>query len=100
MIRQEFVDLCLMREGFNYQLDQTVEECAELIVAIAHRRRGRPDNLTEEVADVIVCVHILRLAMDTQAIDMAVLAKVARTERKLGFIREIKSEIPENAENH
>ena len=38
------------------QLSQLQEECAELIVAIAHFKRDRPHNLVEELADVQVLI--------------------------------------------
>ena len=40
-----------------------MEECAELIQAISKRLRGKPDpdnNLTEEMADVTICLNLLK----------------------------------------
>lgn len=40
--------------GIDAQIDQAIEECAELIQALLHVRRGRDagENLAEELADV------------------------------------------------
>jgi NTP pyrophosphatase (non-canonical NTP hydrolase) len=48
----------LQRWGIEPQLKMAIEECAELIQAICHTDRNRPDkcNLAEEIADVeIMC---------------------------------------------
>lgn len=40
-----------------------MEECAELIRAVSKRLRGKPDpedNLAEEMADVYICLGMLR----------------------------------------
>lgn len=40
-----------------------MEECSELIQAISKRLRGKPDatdNLAEEMADVTICLHLLK----------------------------------------
>ena len=40
-----------------------MEECGELIQAVSKRLRGKPgaiDNLTEEMADVTICLYLLK----------------------------------------
>lgn len=40
-----------------------MEECAELIQAVSKRLHGKPDpddNLAEEMADVVICLHLLQ----------------------------------------
>lgn len=39
-----------------------MEECAELIQAISKMKRGKDnrDNLIEEIADVMICIEILK----------------------------------------
>ena len=40
-----------------------MEECSELIQAVSKRLRGKPDatdNLAEEMADVIICLYLLK----------------------------------------
>lgn len=48
-------------ERFGTRLQSVVcmEECAELIQAVSKRLRGKPD-LAEEIADVIICLHLLQ----------------------------------------
>lgn len=52
-------------ERFSKQNQSIVcmEECAELIQAVSKRLRGKPDpedNLTEEMADVTICIGLLQ----------------------------------------
>lgn len=39
-----------------------MEECSELIQAISKAKRGKldKDNLAEEIADVLICIHWLQ----------------------------------------
>lgn len=44
-----------------------MEECSELIQAVSKRLRGKPDatdNLAEEMADVIICLYMLKEMYD------------------------------------
>lgn len=52
-------------ERFGTRLQSVVcmEECSELIQAINKRLRGKSDpdnNLAEEMADVVICLHLLQ----------------------------------------
>ena len=48
--------------GANLQTVVCMEECAELIQAVSKMKRGRDnrDNLIEEMADVMICMDILK----------------------------------------
>lgn len=48
--------------GRNNQSTVCMEECAELIQAISKAKRGKIDcdNLTEEIADVLICIEMLK----------------------------------------
>ena len=48
--------------GKDVQSTVCMEECAELIQAISKEKRGKPDksNLAEEIADVIICIEMLK----------------------------------------
>lgn len=51
------------RFGKETQSVVCMEECAELVQAISKRLRGKPDpddNLTEEMADVTICLGLLQ----------------------------------------
>lgn len=52
-------------ERFGTRLQSVVcmEECSELIQAISKHLRGKSDpddNLAEEMADVVICLHLLQ----------------------------------------
>ena len=48
--------------GADLQTVVCMEECAELIQAISKMKRGKDnrDNLIDEVADVMICIEILK----------------------------------------
>ena len=48
--------------GKDVQSTVCMEECAELIQAISKQKRGKQDksNLAEEMADVIICIEMLK----------------------------------------
>ena len=48
--------------GAEIQGTVCMEECAELIQAISKAKRGKFDenNMTEEIADVLICIEILK----------------------------------------
>jgi len=62
---RELYDECIEFWGVKAQLRQTQEECAELILAISHFLRNRPNslkNLVEETADVYLMLNqIIRI---------------------------------------
>ena len=48
--------------GEQSQIDMCIEECAELIVALQHWKRGRESNVVTEIADVqIMCGQMAEL---------------------------------------
>lgn len=48
--------------GKNIQSVVCMEECCELAQAISKEMRGKPDkqHLTEEMADVLICIEMLK----------------------------------------
>jgi NTP pyrophosphatase (non-canonical NTP hydrolase) len=53
----------IRKYGKEIQSIVCMEECGELIQAISKRLRGKPgaiDNLAEEMADVTICLHMLK----------------------------------------
>ena len=48
--------------GVDAQSTVCMEECAELIQAISKEKRGKHDyiNLSEEIADVLICISMLQ----------------------------------------
>lgn len=53
----------IRKYGKEMQSIVCMEECSELIQAVSKRLRGKPgaiDNLAEEMADVTICLHMLK----------------------------------------
>lgn len=65
MIKDELLKQALEEWGLVAQSDMCIEECAELIVAVRHWQRGRPnclEELAEELADVSLMLEQMRLS--------------------------------------
>lgn len=67
------------------QINVAQEECAELIVALSHLRRGRiaEFGVAEEVADVLIVAWQMRMMVGSKAVDDWVEEKVERLREKL-----------------
>ena len=52
----------ILHYGKNNQSTHSMEECAELIQAISKAKRGKidRDNMIEEIADVLICIEMLK----------------------------------------
>ena len=64
MLNGENIELCwqvLSKYGEENQRRKVIEECAELIQAINHKHRGRTHNISEEIADVEICLEQLKI---------------------------------------
>lgn len=57
---EEYIAL-IEAEGVGPTIEFALEECGEFIVAAQHRRRGRPHNLAEEAADVMIMMDRVAL---------------------------------------
>ena len=62
MIDKEIIADSIEYYGKNTQSIVCMEECAELIQAISKELRGKSDrmHLAEEIADVLICIEILK----------------------------------------
>ncbi|MDY0212062.1 MAG: hypothetical protein RBR06_03550 [Desulfuromonadaceae bacterium] len=71
--------------GEQAQYDQSIEECAELSVALLHYRRAKASRqaVIDEMADVILMLGQLRWMFGSQEVDLAVERKRAKLERLL-----------------
>jgi NTP pyrophosphatase (non-canonical NTP hydrolase) len=67
------------------QMDMLVEECAELIIAIEHYKRGRVDHIkvAEELADVYMMVQQISIIMGLPSVEQWLKEKHTRTKRRL-----------------
>lgn len=54
-------EVAIKTYGERAQEEVAMEECAELIQAIAHKHRGRKDNIAEEIADVEIMLEQLKM---------------------------------------
>ena len=58
--------------GVDAQSTVCMEECAELIQAISKEKRGKHDykHLSEEIADVLICISMLQDMYDIDSSDI------------------------------
>jgi NTP pyrophosphatase (non-canonical NTP hydrolase) len=77
----------LASQGLQNQLDQTQEECAELIVAISKYRRKKlkdtKSDLIGEIADVSIMIRQLCELIGQKIIDQAINEKLERSKARL-----------------
>jgi hypothetical protein len=71
VMEREVVREALALYGQEKQLSVAMEECAELIVEISHRLRGRgnEEDLASEVADVELVCQTLRMLLGDERVD-------------------------------
>lgn len=69
--------------GADAQIDQCIEEMAELTVELQHHKRGREHHAAEEIADVLICAQQMRLLIGEERVDAEVRRKVARLQERL-----------------
>lgn len=69
------------------QLNQTQEECAELIAAINHFRRAKKgdayQSLIDEVADVKIMIEQLMIILDANSIERSIAEKLIRAKERI-----------------
>lgn len=75
----------LAKWGEEAQYDQAVEECAELIIALKHFRRGKAErqSVIDELADVTLMLGQLTWMLGEKEVDLAVEKKLAKLKQLL-----------------
>lgn len=75
----------LRKYGANAQMDQTIEECAELIVALRHYRRGKAteQDVLGELADVAIMVDQMTMHFGAQQFADVYREKLSKLRRRL-----------------
>lgn len=70
----------LKKWGDEAQYDQAIEECAELIVALKHYKRGKVDEtvIISELADVTLMIGQLTWMFGAEKIDQAIGEKLKK----------------------
>lgn len=84
--KQKLRDVCvgaLEKWGRDAQLTMAMEECAELIDAIAKHLRGRQSDLAGEVADVEIMCEQMRVIIGEDHVNAAKEKKVRRLRIRL-----------------
>ena len=81
------VQLSIEHYGKDVQSTVCMEECAELIQAISKEKRGKSDkdHLAEEMADVLICIQMLRQIYDIpeDSIESHIAIKQERIMRRI-----------------
>jgi NTP pyrophosphatase (non-canonical NTP hydrolase) len=85
MDRIQVYQTTLDKWGEDTQYDQAVEECAELIVALKHFRRGKIDRqaVINELADVTLMLGQLTWMFGTDQVNKAISAKLKKLDKLL-----------------
>ncbi len=83
---EEIYRATLEKWGVEGQYDQAVEECAELITALKHFKRGRisEEAVIAELADVALMVGQLTYMFGEERVAAAIAQKIAKVRELLG----------------
>ena len=83
---REIYQSTLEKWGVEGQYDQAVEECAELIAALKHFKRGRigDEAVIAELADVALMVGQLTYMFGEERVAAAIETKIAKIRELLG----------------
>jgi NTP pyrophosphatase (non-canonical NTP hydrolase) len=75
----------ISRWGDDAQYDQMVEECAELITALKHFRRGKVNQqvVIDELADVTLMLGQLTWMFGTEQVEEAIQQKLQKLDQLL-----------------
>lgn len=84
---EQIYQATLDKWGEAAQYDQAVEECAELIAALKHYRRGKIDrqSVIDELADVSLMLGQLTWMFGKAEVDSAITAKLTKLDRLLNL---------------
>jgi NTP pyrophosphatase (non-canonical NTP hydrolase) len=85
-INKDILVSALSKWGSDAQIDMTIEECAELIVELAHARRGREGYLekaVEEIADVIIMSHQMAILFGEDHVQKVIDQKLERLTKRI-----------------
>ncbi|SHI97228.1 hypothetical protein SAMN02745165_01293 [Malonomonas rubra DSM 5091] len=85
MEREQLYQATIKKWGEDAQYDQAVEECAELIAALKHFRRGKIDkqSVISELADVSLMLGQLCWMFGQAEVDDAIREKLKKLDKLL-----------------
>ena len=70
--------------GKSAQVDMAIEEMSELHVALLHERRGRENNIAEEIADTEIMLQQLEMIFDvSKEVETIKAEKLERLKERL-----------------
>ncbi len=69
--------------GTQAQVNVAIEECGEVIQALAKFQNNRSLDVEEEIADVLIMMYQLRMIFDTSLVDRYIEMKMERLEKRL-----------------
>lgn len=83
MQMEQLYQATINKWGEDAQYDQAVEECAELIAALKHFRRGKIDRqaVISELADVTLMLGQLSWMFGQEQVDEAIQSKLAKLDK-------------------
>lgn len=86
-VDKDVIRKSIQHYGVDNQSTVCMEECAELIQAISKTKRGKlnTDNLKEEIADVLICIEMLKQMyhISDVDIDMWIRKKQSREQERM-----------------
>jgi len=87
MYLEEIYQATIDKWGEDAQYDQAVEECAELITALKHYRRGKIDRptLIAELADVTLMIGQLTWMFGSDEVEKAIKNKISKLDQLLSL---------------
>lgn len=86
---KEVFNHLIEKHGCEFQYDKAIEECSELINALAKKKQGRVWNseVLGEVADVEICLQTLKLVLNTNgSYNQIYNDKIVRIKQREGLV--------------
>ena len=82
---REILTSAIEEFGIDPQVDMAIEECAEVIQAIQHHKRGREsgDRVVEEIADAIIILNQLALMFDRHKVGSHIAEKLDQLNHRV-----------------
>ena len=91
--KKQIIKDALETYGVEAQKTMMIEECSELMLALAREKRGRKADVITELADVYIMYRQLKLLYGVAAVNEEIERKLVRLE---GRIAEHKAKHPKN----
>ena len=85
MKRKNIYKESIKKFGVDYQIEKTVEECAELILAIKHYQgeRCEANDVVCEISDVFIVIEQMKIIFGRKNVDEAIDYKIERLKKRI-----------------